>query len=49
VIAVILGWLVLGQYLSPAQFLGMAVVLGSVWLSQRAQVAGLATGAVAAR
>jgi len=49
VIAVILGWLVLGQYLSPAQFLGMAVVLGSVWLSQRAQAAGLATGAAAAR
>lgn len=35
--AVILGWSVLGQSLSPAQILGMVVVLGSVWLSQRAQ------------
>jgi len=35
--AVILGWSVLGQSLSAAQILGMAVVLGSVWLSQRAQ------------
>ncbi|PWK63713.1 EamA family transporter [Aminobacter sp. AP02] len=37
--AVILGWSVLGQSLSPAQIAGMAVVLGSVWLSQRAQQA----------
>ncbi|MFT4181511.1 MAG: EamA family transporter [Rhizobium sp.] len=35
--AVILGWWVLGQQLSPIQMLGIAVVLGSVWLSQRAQ------------
>lgn len=35
--AVILGWSILGQSLSAAQILGMAVVLGSVWLSQRAQ------------
>ncbi|MEO5326063.1 EamA family transporter [Mesorhizobium sp. CC13] len=35
--AVILGWSVLGQSLSAAQILGMAVVLASVWLSQRAQ------------
>lgn len=35
--AVILGWSVLGQSLSVAQILGMVAVLGSVWLSQRAQ------------
>jgi probable blue pigment (indigoidine) exporter len=35
--AVILGWWVLDQQLSPIQFLGIAIVLGSVWLSQRAQ------------
>src|SRR4051794_3440614 len=35
--AVVLGWSVLHQSLSPAQILGMAVVLGSVWLSQRAR------------
>lgn len=34
--AVILGWSVLGQSLSPAQLAGMVVVLASVWLSQRA-------------
>lgn len=37
--AVILGWSVLGQSLSPMQITGMVVVLGSVWLSQRAQQA----------
>lgn len=37
--AVILGWSALGQSLSPAQIAGMVVVLGSVWLSQRAQQA----------
>ncbi|GAA2883696.1 putative blue pigment (indigoidine) exporter [Aminobacter niigataensis] len=37
--AVMLGWSVLGQSLSAAQILGMIVVLGSVWLSQRAQQA----------
>ncbi|MBB5573952.1 MULTISPECIES: EamA family transporter [Rhizobium] len=35
--AVILGWWVLDQQLSPIQILGIAIVLGSVWLSQRAQ------------
>jgi probable blue pigment (indigoidine) exporter len=35
--AVVLGWAVLGQSLSPLQIAGMAVVLASVWLSQRAQ------------
>ena len=37
--AVILGWSVLGQNLSPMQIAGMVIVLGSVWLSQRAQQA----------
>ncbi|TWS95128.1 EamA family transporter [Reyranella sp. CPCC 100927] len=37
--AVILGWWVLDQGLTPAQIAGMAVVLGSVWLSQRVQQA----------
>ena len=31
------GWGVLGQSLSAAQLVGMAVVVASVWLSQRAQ------------
>jgi len=37
VTAVILGWGVLDQSLSPAQAVGMVVVLGSVWLGQRIQ------------
>ncbi|WP_349956521.1 EamA family transporter [Rhizobium sp. ZPR3] len=37
--AVILGWAVLGQQLSPMQMFGIVIVLGSVWLSQRAQQA----------
>ena len=37
VTAVLLGWGVLGQGLSAAQLAGMAVVVASVWLSQRAQ------------
>lgn len=37
VTAVLLGWGVLGQGLSAAQLVGMAVVVASVWLSQRAQ------------
>lgn len=36
VMAVILGWAVLGQTLTPSQFTGALVVLGSVWLSQHA-------------
>jgi probable blue pigment (indigoidine) exporter len=36
VTAVILGWVWLGQSLSPLQALGAAVVLGSVWAGQRA-------------
>ncbi|CAB3649911.1 EamA family transporter [Achromobacter pestifer] len=35
--AVLLGWGVLGQSLSAAQMMGMAIVVASVWLSQRAQ------------
>lgn len=34
--AVILGWVVLGQTLSLVQWLGAAIVLGSVWVGQRA-------------
>lgn len=35
--AVLLGWGLLGQSLSAAQIAGMAIVVASVWLSQRAQ------------
>jgi len=35
VTAVLLGWLLLGEVLSPLQVAGMAVVLGSVWAGQR--------------
>ena len=38
-VAVVLGWALLGQDLSLLQVAGMVVVLGSVWLSQRAQAA----------
>ncbi|WP_417770001.1 EamA family transporter [Stappia sp.] len=34
--AVLLGWVLLGQALSPAQLGGVAIVLASVWLAQRA-------------
>ncbi|WP_428697336.1 EamA family transporter [Stappia sp.] len=34
--AVLLGWVLLGQALSPAQLAGVAIVLASVWLAQRA-------------
>ena len=33
--AVLLGWLFLGQTLSPLQIAGIALVIGSIWLSQR--------------
>jgi probable blue pigment (indigoidine) exporter len=33
--AVLLGWVVLGQSLSPLQAIGAAIVLGSVWAGQR--------------
>ncbi|RUM27354.1 EamA family transporter [Rhizobium vallis] len=35
VVATLLGWLALGQSLTPAQLAGFAMVLVSVWLSQR--------------
>ncbi|EYR83648.1 EamA family transporter [Shinella sp. 838] len=38
-VAVVLGWALLGQDLGLLQIAGMLVVLGSVWLSQRAQAA----------
>ena len=36
VTAILLGWIVLDQTLSPVQLVGIALVLGSVWLGQRA-------------
>jgi probable blue pigment (indigoidine) exporter len=36
VTAVLLGWVLLGQALSPMQMAGAVTVLGSVWLGQRA-------------
>lgn len=41
VTAVILGWIWLGQSLSPVQLFGATVVLGSVWAGQRANRPGL--------
>ncbi|MFX0541014.1 EamA family transporter [Roseovarius sp. S4756] len=38
--AVILGWLWLGQSLSPLEVLGAAIVLSSVWAGQRANRSG---------
>ncbi|RUM01354.1 EamA family transporter [Rhizobium chutanense] len=38
VVATLLGWLALGQSLAPAQLAGFAMVLASVWLSQRAMM-----------
>ncbi|MBW9052077.1 EamA family transporter [Rhizobium mesosinicum] len=35
VVATVLGWLALGQNLTPSQLVGFAMVLASVWLSQR--------------
>jgi len=42
VTAVLLGWAALGQTLSPAQLVGMVIVLGSVWVSQFAYRPGAA-------
>lgn len=39
-VAVLLGWSLLGQALDAFQIAGVAVVLASVWISQRAQAAG---------
>ncbi|OKL43807.1 EamA family transporter [Pseudovibrio exalbescens] len=41
--AVLLGWIALGQALTPVQLMGTAVVLGSVWISQ---IAGRRAAAV---
>ncbi|MBB3132791.1 putative blue pigment (indigoidine) exporter [Rhizobium pisi] len=38
-VATLLGWLALGQNLTPAQLSGLAMVLVSVWLSQRSLMA----------
>lgn len=38
VVAILLGWGVLGEQLTPVQALGILVVFASVWLSQRAQL-----------
>jgi probable blue pigment (indigoidine) exporter len=37
-VATLLGWLALGQSLTPVQIVGFIMVLGSVWLSQRSQM-----------
>lgn len=42
-VAVIVGWALLSQDLSPLQGIGMVVILASVWLSQWAQSAPAAT------
>ncbi|WP_026186607.1 EamA family transporter [Ensifer sp. BR816] len=39
VVAILLGWGVLGQQLTAVQVFGIAVVFVSVWMSQRAQMA----------
>ena len=41
-VAVLLGWAVLGQTLSPLQIAGILLVFASVWLSQRAQAGPIA-------
>jgi probable blue pigment (indigoidine) exporter len=46
VTAVFLGWVVLGQALSPMQGLGAAIVLGSVWAGQRANRANAGSAAL---
>jgi probable blue pigment (indigoidine) exporter len=38
VVATLLGWLALGQSLTPAQIVGFVAVLFSIWLSQRSQL-----------
>ena len=47
-VAVIAGWLVLGQTLSILQTAGILVVLGSVWVGQRSQLPAVKPVAVAA-
>lgn len=43
VVAVILGWLVLGQALGPVQVAGAALVLGATWFGQRSPSVGQGT------
>ncbi|KAA3530657.1 EamA family transporter [Agrobacterium tumefaciens] len=38
VVATLLGWLALGQSLTPVQIVGFVAVLFSIWLSQRSQL-----------
>ncbi|GAB4344872.1 MAG: EamA family transporter [Gammaproteobacteria bacterium] len=45
VTAVVLGWVLLDQPLGPLQVTGFLIVLGSVWLSQRAENRAVASGA----
>ncbi|RSZ38306.1 MULTISPECIES: EamA family transporter [unclassified Variovorax] len=48
VMAVILGWALLGQSLSTWQVLGILIVIASIWLSQHAQRGGQPTARPAA-
>ena len=48
VTAVLLGWLFLGQTLTPVQRIGVALVIGSIWFGQRAGVRNQ-TGGMAAQ
>ena len=48
-VATLLGWGVLNQNLTPLQIIGMAAVLTSVWLGQRAQMAPRAAATVPAK
>ena len=48
-VAVVLGWALLGQDLSAWQVAGMLVVLGSVWLSQWAQAQNAAPARISPR
>ncbi len=48
VTAVLLGWLFLGQTLTPVQCIGVALVIGSIWFGQRAGVRNQ-TGGMAAQ
>ncbi|CCE98366.1 putative transmembrane protein [Sinorhizobium fredii HH103] len=40
VVAILLGWGVLGQQMTGIQLLGIVVVFASVWMSQQAQIVG---------
>ncbi|WP_348645394.1 EamA family transporter [Mesorhizobium sp. RMAD-H1] len=47
--AVLLGWVILGQALSPMQVLGVAVVIAGVWMSQRASRGAVGPASVTLR